>query len=217
MEKLEAKERKSVGTKANIALRRKGRIPAVFYGKKEQATPISLSFKEFSRVYNTAGESTVITLSGMGDEKEVLIHDVDFDPVYGVPRHADLYVIEKGKKVRVDVPLDFIGTAPAVKELGGILVKVLHELEIEAVPKDLPHDIKVDTSSLIDFESHITVKDITLPEGVLALTDKDETVALVSEREEEEEKPAEEPDLSSIEVEKKGKEEAQVEEEQKED
>ena len=130
-------------------------MPAVFYGPKEETTPVTISEKDFVKVWREAGESSVIELSGVGDAKEVLIHEVDVDPVSGTPRHADFYVIEKGKKVTVGIPLTFEGVAPAVKELGGILVKVMHEIEIEVMPKDLPHDIVVDISSPKHFDSQI--------------------------------------------------------------
>ncbi len=184
-----------------------GRMPAVFYGRKEISTPVSVFEKDFEKVWKEAGESSVISLTGLGESKEALIQEVDVDPVTGKPRHVDFYILEKGRKVEVSVPLVFEGTPSAVKELGGTLVKVLHELEVEAMPKDLPHEIKVDVASLTDFEKRIFVRDIVLPEGVTALVEPDEVVALVSEVEEE---PVEEvvaPDLTEIEVEKKGKKE----------
>lgn len=181
---------------------------AVLYGHKEVSTPISVSLMDFKKVWKEAGESSVISLSGVGEEKEALIHDVDFEPITGEPRHADFYIIEKGRKVQVKVPLNFIGIAPAVKEMGGILVKVIHEVEVEAIPKDLPHEIEVNISKLENFESKIEVKDITVPTGVKILAKPDEVVALVSEAKEEELEVAPEAvDLSAIEVEKRGKEE----------
>jgi len=113
-----------------------------------------------------AGESSVIILSDGTNEHEALIHEIDIHPVTGVPRHADFYVIEKGKKIQVKVPLEFIGVSPAVKDLGGILVKVLRELEIEAAAKDLPHDLKVDISALKELTSTIHVSDLKIPAGV---------------------------------------------------
>ena len=95
--------------------RKEGYIPAVFYGPKEPSESISISIRDFKKVWDSAGESSIISLLVSGKEHEALIHDVDFHPVSGEPRHADFYVIEKGKKVTVDVPLEFIGIAPAVK------------------------------------------------------------------------------------------------------
>lgn len=207
MLELKVEKREQLG-KAAKGLLKEHKLPAVFYGPKEETTSISVPLKSFLNVWKEAGESTVVQLSGIGDPKEVLIHDVDVDPVSGDPRHADFYVMEKGKKVTVNVPLEFMGEAPAVKELGGMLVKVLHELEIEALPKDLPHNISVDVSVLKDFDSQVQVKDLVLPEGVGATAEPEEVVVLAAEaKEEEEEVPAEAPDLESIEVEQKGKKE----------
>lgn len=200
---LQAEKRDKV---SNVTLRKAGRVPAVLYGPKEPSTPISIGEADFTKLFKVAGESSVIEIKGLGDVKEALVYEVDADPVTGKIRHVDFYAIEKGKPIEVDVPLEFVGEAPAVKELGGILMKVLHELKIEVLPKNLPHSIVVDVGSLKDFESQIHVKDLALPEGVTALTSPEEVVALVSEAKEEPEAPVEAPDLSSIEVEKKGKE-----------
>jgi large subunit ribosomal protein L25 len=187
------------------ALRGASKIPAVYYGPKDPSTPIKLTLSDFKKAWKTAGESTVISLEGNGVDAEVLIQDVDLDPVTDVPIHVDFYAIEKGKKLKVDVPLEFVGVASAVKDLGAVLVKVLHTVEIEALPKDLPHKLEVDISGLIAFDSVVAAKDIKLPAGVTLKTKADEVVASVYEPKEEvvEVAPA---DLSTIEVEKKGKE-----------
>src|SRR5690606_12821407 len=129
----------------------------------------------------------------------------DIDPVSHTPRHADFYVFDKDHKLEIDVPLEFVGVAPGVKDQGGLLVKVLHELKIESLPSNLPHQIEVDISSLTELNSQILAKDIKLPTGVELKENPEEVVALVAEPKEEEPEP-EPVDLSSIEVEKKGKE-----------
>jgi large subunit ribosomal protein L25 len=189
-----------------VALRSAGKVPAVFYGKKEASTPISIATVDFIKAYKQAGESTVVILKGEGIEVESLIHDMDLHPVTGKPIHADFYVFEKGKKIKVDVPLEFVGTAAAVKELGGTLIKVLHTIEIEALPKDLPHKIEVNIAGLVDFKSVITAKEIALPAGVELAISADDIVASVSEPKEEVEEVSAPIDLSTIEVAKKGKE-----------
>lgn len=185
-------------------LRKSGSIPAVLYGPKHVSTSVSISTSEFIKVFKKAGESSVIILKEGTKEHEALIQDVDVHPVTGAPRHADFYVIEKGKKVRVNIPLVFEGVSPAVKDKGAILIKVARDLEIEAAPKDLPKELSVDISSLIEFSSTITAKDIKLPVGVTLISGSDEIIASVSEPKEETEevKPI---DMSAIEVEKKGK------------
>ncbi len=198
--------RKREGKKSLKQLRGGSEMPAVFYGPKEETTSIAINKDTFNKLWREAGESTVIELKGDGIENEVLIHKVDVHPVTGEPRHADFYVMEKGKKVTIKVPLEFVGVSPAVKELGGVLVKVMHEIEIEVLPKDLPQNIEVSIESLENFESHILAKDIAIPESAELIIDGEETVALVNEAKEEEE-PEVEASIDDIEVEEKGKKE----------
>jgi large subunit ribosomal protein L25 len=201
------KAAKRASTDKLEAIRREGNIPAVFYGPKEASTSITLSEVEFVKAWRQAGESSIVNLETEEGSHDALIHEVDLDPVTSKVRHADFYIVEKGKKVTVHVPLEFEGTAPAVKELGGTLTKVLHELEIEAKPADLPHEIVVSVDGLVDFESRVLAQDIKLPAGVTLITDPEEVVALVSHAQEEEEEVAP-VDISAIEVsEKRGKKE----------
>ena len=187
-------------------IRREGRIPAVFYGNGKESTPISVDAPVFKKVYEEAGESTIISLKTSKGVLDALIHDVALDPVIGNPIHIDFYVVAKDQKLEVDVPIEFIGIAPAEK-LGGVVMKIMHELRIEALPAKLPSRITVDLSKLVDMESSITVADLLLGEGVRALVPKTETVAGVTLPKEEEEVPVAPIDLSAIEVEKKGKKE----------
>ena len=190
------------------ALRAQGFVPAVFYGKKEASTPIAIRQVDFLKVWKEAGESSVVTLDTPEGSKESLIHAVELDPVSGAPVHADFYVFEKGHKVKVALPLEFEGVSPAIKDLGGSLVKVLHELEVEAMPKDLPHNITVDIASLVQFGDQILAKDLSLPSGVELQVSPEEVVATVLAPREEKEEEVAPIDLSSIEVEKKGKDES---------
>lgn len=203
---LTAKKRTDSGSKAAQALRASGEIPAVVYGAIAETQPITLATAEFEKVWKTAGESTLIALSGIGKETLVLIQDVATDPLYGTPIHADLLAVDADKPVEVGVPLVFIGVAPAEKDLGGTLVKVMHELEVEALPKNLPHEIQVDISVLKTFEDQVRVSDIVLPVGVTALDSASDVVALVQEVKEEEE-PVAPLDVTAVEIEKKGKDE----------
>lgn len=194
------------------SIREEGAIPAVFYGQKVESTPISVDKKLFRSVWDEAGESSVITIH-LGDKDiDALIHDVSVDPITSEPIHVDFYAIDKNKKVVVDVPLEFVGVSPAVKELGGTLVKVIHELEVEGLPKDLPQEITVDLSMLTTLDSHIAVKDLKLPEGVVAELSPEEVVASIAVQKEEVEETPTEIDFSEIEVEKKGKKEEEGEE-----
>lgn len=201
---------RTIFNKALESVRKKGNLPAVLYGPKEDNQVLTVDLVSFQKVFNEAGESSVITLETESGKKDVLVKNVDYHPVTGEPIHVDFYAIEKGKAVEVSVPLNFIGEAPAVKNLGGTLVKVIHELDIEAMPKDLPHEVEVDISTLVDFDSKILAQDIKLPPGVICTLDKEEVIALVNPEEDNQEE--EQVDISAIEVEKKGKKEEESEE-----
>lgn len=194
---LQATKRDLIGKKVQ-EVREGGFIPAILYGSKEEALPIQLSQKEFVKAWKTAGESSVLSLSIDGDTKSVLIYDVDLDPLTHEPRHADFYAVQKGQKVEVAVPLEFTGEAPAVKEKGGNLVKVMHELEVEAEATNLPHEIAVDIGILTNIDQQIVAKDITLPPGVVLITSPDEVVALVAAPQEETDTTPSEVDMSQI-------------------
>lgn len=180
------------------------KLPAVVYGPKQEPLVISVPLREFARILREEGESSVIELSGVTPSPiKVLIHDLFVDPVTNLPRHVDLYAIEKGAKVEIAIPLTYVGEAPAVKENGSI-VKVLHELEIEAAPENLPHEIEVDVSTLEKIGDQILVSSLKIPAGVTVKNDPEEVVALAQEIKAEEEETAP-VDMSAIEVEQKGK------------
>lgn len=200
---LNASPRTETGKKTE-QLRAQGNLPAVVYGPKQAPTALTISKQEFDKVLKEAGESTVVSITGIGSAPvDVLIHDVAFDARRGGVVHVDFYAIEAGQKLTVHVPLNYIGEAPAVK-LGGTLTKVLHEIEVEADATKLPKEIEVDISGLVDFTSQIHVKDLAVPKGVEIKNAADDVVALVQEVvEEKEEAPV--LDMAAVEVEKKGK------------
>jgi large subunit ribosomal protein L25 len=200
---LKAEKREKIGKLES--LRKEGLMPAVFYGHKKESTPIQIKKIDFIKAWKNAGESTVVKLETPEGDLEALIHEVDLDPLTGEPRHADFYVFEKGHKVEIAVPIEFIGVSSAVKDLGGTLMKILHEIKVKAEPSNLPHQIEIDISPITELEGQILAKDIFLPKGVELMEHAEEvivTVATPKAEKVEEETPA---DLSSIEVEKKGK------------
>lgn len=192
------------------ALRRGGFVPGVVYGAHQEATPVAVSAVAFGKVLKEAGEATIVSLTGIGEALPTLIHEVDLDPLTNLPRHVDFYAVTKGEKVEVHIPLEFIGVSAAV-EAGANLVKVMHELEVEADPMNLPHTITVDISALAALGDKIHASDLSLPAGIKLVTPAEEVVALVQEVVEEKEEEAAPADISTIEVEKKGKEEAPAE------
>lgn len=202
---LKAQARK--GDESLEVLRKGGMIPAVFYGTGKNTTSISIPKVEFKKVWHKAGESSAVKISMTGLDIDALIHEVQTNPVTDEPIHVDFLVIDMNKPIVVGITLEFVGISEAVKTGLGTLVKVLHEIEVEALPKDLPHDIKVDIGALATVDSQILVSDIKLPTGVTAITDPEEVIASIALQKEEVEEVAEPVDLSAIEVEKKGKKE----------
>lgn len=173
------------GTETPDEVRTQGLVPAVFYGAKEKATPITVDSKVFEKIFQEAGETTVITLQGAGEDKDTLIHDVQKHPVTGKIIHADFYVLEKGKKVRLMIPLEF--TAAPAEKAGHILVKALHEIEIEVAPHEIPHEITLDLSALANVGDHLVASQIKLPASAELITAPDEIIASVTAFEEEKE------------------------------
>ncbi len=165
-------------------LRAAGLLPAVLYGPKEPSVALSIDAQKFARMFKEAGETTVVTLDLEGTKKETLIRDVQFDPVSSRPLHADLYALEAGKKIEINIPLAFVGQAPAEK-LGCVIVKALHEVEIEVAPAELPQHLEIDLSVLTELGSHIVAGDIRLPPSARLLTDAEEIVASATAVEEE--------------------------------
>src|SRR3989338_5612997 len=188
-------------------IRSGGRTPAVFYGAGKKSTPIVISTKEFKKVWRGAGESTAVLVKTKSGDVDVLIHEVQVDPVTDEPIHVDFLAIDMTKKIKVKVPLEYEGVSDAVKNGLGNLVKVLHEVEVEALPKDLPHNLSVDISKLKTLEYNFFISDIKIPSGVVIIDNPEAVVASIIQQVEEKEEEAPPVDLSAIEVEKKGKKE----------
>lgn len=205
MTKLNAKLRDN-SIKTHI-IRENGEIPAVFYGFKKDATSLVVNSVDFTRVFREVGETSTIKLETSSGSFDALIHEVQYDPITNRAIHVDFLSVDMTKEIEVDVPFEFVGEAPAVKA-GGILVKVMHEVKVSALPSKVPHSITIDVSGLETEESHIALKDVKFPEGVKVLEDMDAVVASITvAKEEVEVAPV---DLSTIEVEAKGKKEEEA-------
>lgn len=182
-----------------------GQIAAVAYGPKFLSQSISVPYAEFVKAYNQVGETGLMTLTIEGKNVNALVHEIILHPVKNSVEHVDFYVPEAGKKINANIPLAFVGESAAVKA-GNILIKIMHEVEVEALPENLPHDIQVDISKLATLEDDIKVSDLVFPAGVSVKSEAGEIVASVVAPEEEKEEAAP-VDLSAIEVEQKGKKE----------
>lgn len=178
MQDLQAQPRKQIGRHA-AALRKQGLLPAVVYGEGVPSQPISVAYTEFAKTLRVAGESTVVQLKVGDTLYPVLIHDIAYDPMTLRPTHADFYAVRMDKALRVTVPIEFIGESDAAKNEGGVLVKVAHEIEIEAMPADLPHILPADLGKLAAFGDRILARDIPLPKGVKITVSPDEVIVIV--------------------------------------
>jgi large subunit ribosomal protein L25 len=165
------------GSAGSRRLLRAGKIPAVIYGSKTKPMHIVIDAHKFALAIGSISESTLITLNVEGDEHEVLVKTFQEDIMTDIIHHVDFYEVVRGEKLRAFVSLSVEGNPIGCKK-GGILDVVLHEVEVECLPKDLPADIKVDVSAL-DLNDHISVKDLPVAKTVSILTDGDETVATV--------------------------------------
>jgi large subunit ribosomal protein L25 len=185
--------------------RTQGNIPGVVYGPKQEPISIVLDKMVFEKTLHSAGESTIINLVGLGEDVEVLIHDVAFNAEKGGVEHVDFYAIERGKELTTNVALEFVGEAP-VEKTGATVTKVLQEIEITCRPSSLPSHIEVDISTLDEEGSQIFVKDLKIADDITVTLEDDAVVAAVSAaREEEPEEVVEAVDMDAVEVEEKGK------------
>lgn len=198
--------------KQNLAaIRTSGMVPAVFYGAGKPTTSISVGQKEFEKIWKEAGESSTISLTVGSEKIDVLIHEVQFDPLKGTPIHVDFLAVDMNKPIQVSVPVEFDGVSPAVKGNLGTLIKVMHEIEVKALPKDLPHAIHADLTKIAALHDQILVSDLQFPAGVTPVAHADDVVASLAAQVEEKDEPQAPVDLSTIEVEKKGKKEEEAE------
>ena len=178
--KLTVEKRKVTGRKVR-ALRQQGILPANIYGKKEKSLAVQLEAKSFLPVFKEAGETSLIELK-VADEKEarpVLIHNVQFHPVEETPLHVEFYQVDLKEKVTTKVPVELIGESPAIKDKIGILIQPLSEVEVEALPADLPEKIEVDISGLKAVDETVLVGSVKVSERVKILTDEKEVLVKI--------------------------------------
>ena len=207
---LNAQKREVLGSKVK-QLRRTGYLPAVLYGKNQESIPLQIPVKDFHKAFVSAGESTLIFLNVDGQTYPTIIHDIAKDAVSDEILHADFYKVRLDEKIKAKVAVVFQGESPAVKDLGGIFVRNINELEIEALPQDLPHEIVIEMSVLKNIGDQILVKDLKLDSKLKVVAEAEEIVATIQEpmSEEELEKALEAPTttIEDVEIIKKEKEE----------
>ena len=182
-EKLIATERTVTGKEVK-ALRRDGLTPVVIYGGDRKPLALSVGSHDFELLYRKAGGNTIVNIDidladGTKEKKNILIHRTEIHPVTGKILHADLLQIKMNEKITTSIPLKFVGDSLAVRDQGGSLLTPTDEIEVECLPANLPHEIEVDLTPLVDFEAVLHVSDIKVGEGVVILTDPEATVAHV--------------------------------------
>ena len=176
--KLEAKTR-ALDRQSLKKLRAAGFVPAVVYGPQTDTLPLQVKKSEALKIYEQAGESSLIILDIDGqDERQVIIKDISQSGVTSQLLHIDFFQVNMAEKLTTEVDLNFVGEAPAVKQLGGVVVKNFDAVEIECLPKDLVSHLDVDLSNLTELGSHITFADLKLPKGI-SLSNKHEMNEIV--------------------------------------
>jgi large subunit ribosomal protein L25 len=172
--------KRTINGKKVKSLRQSGKLPAVLYGHDVETQQIEVNEKDFGKVFKQAGESTIVNLVVDGKTQPVLIHEVQNHYLTSKPIHIDFYAVDMTQKIKVNVPLHFVGESAAVKTLGGTQVTNLSEIEVECLPADLPHAIEVDISSLETFENMIRVSDLQIPDKVTIVANPEEVVVKVA-------------------------------------
>ncbi len=191
---LKATTRELLGKKVKT-LRAAGTMPAELFGHGIKNTHISVSQKDFAKLYKTAGEHELVNVSlEDGKVTPTLITNAQRDAISGIFLSADFYAVRMDEKLTVNIPIEFIGEAPAEKA-GFPIIKVLDEVEVETLPGNMPHKFTIDLSILTDIGQSIHIKDVKVPKGVEMLLPEDAVIATVGEKTAEEvveEKPVEE-------------------------
>ncbi|MCL5784413.1 MAG: 50S ribosomal protein L25 [Patescibacteria group bacterium] len=174
---LKAQPREILGKKVK-RLRHDGFIPAHVFGNKIETEHVSVKAGDFSKAYDTAGETGLIDLK-IGETKirPVLIREVQVDPIHGATLHIDFYQVNLLEKVRVPVPIEIIGEEPESVHSGeAVVIQPMGEVEVEALPAELPEKIEVDITSLKQVDDAILVSQLQVPEGVVLIADPDAVV-----------------------------------------
>lgn len=177
--KLSAEPRKITGKKVK-KLRREGILPANVYGKGIKSQSLQLPLKEFEEVFKDAGETGVIDLTYGKDTVPVLIHNLHTD-YRNTPLHADFFQVNLKEKVTAMIQIELIGESKAEAEKTGLIEKIVSEVEVEALPTELPEKIEINIENLAQVDDQVTAQDLKMPTGVTLLTDVNQVIVKVGE------------------------------------
>ncbi len=178
-EKLVVEKRKVLGKKVKN-LRREGILPANIYGKDFKSSSVQVPVKDFEKVFKEAGETGLVDLQVDSQIIPILIHNVQADYL-GNPLHADFYKVNLKEKVKTMVPIEITGEPKAVTDKIGLLMQILNEIEVEALPAELPEKIEVDVENLANIDDQITVGNLKVSEGVTLLSDPNQVIVKIGE------------------------------------
>lgn len=176
---LNAKTREIIGKKVK-KLRKTGLLPVSLYGKDVKSVALSVPLPEFMKVYSKAGETGLVELKYDSTSSHTLISNVQIHPVTRSPLHVEFHAVKLTEKIKAKVPVELTGQSPAVANNVGILLHTLSEVEVEALPAELPEKISVDVSTLLAVGQQVTVAQLPVPAGVTVLTPGEEIVVKVA-------------------------------------
>ncbi len=192
-------EKRTVLGKQVKKLRREGFLPANIYGKELASVAVQVKFSDFEPIFKEVGETGLVDIVFDGERRPVLIKNLQMNYQTRTPLHADFYQVNLKEKVKSMVPVVIIGEPKAITEKLGVLLTPLSEVEVEALPAELPDNIEVDVTALANVDEQITVGDLKAPTGVVILTEPDQVVARIGEMmKEEEPEPTEEAQLPEV-------------------
>lgn len=182
MARLEVSRREITGKKVRF-LRREGIIPASLYGHGIDSTALQVDAKPLKQMLAQAGKTDLIDLKFTDSKttKRVLVREVQQNPLTDELLHVDFYQVKMTERISAEVPLAFIGDAPALKNRDTSLLRLIDSLTVEALPDALPHSLEVDISTLEHTDQAVYVKDIHVGDGVTLLGDPEQMVIKVSE------------------------------------
>ncbi len=173
-------EKRTVLGKKIKKLRKSGILPANIYGKDIKSQAVQVPYKEFEPIYKEVGETGLIDVAVDGQLRPVLIHNVQLDHFTRQPLHADFFQVNLKEKVKTMVPIELTGEAKAVVDKVGMVLQTLSEVEIEALPTDLPEKIEVNVENLAAVDEQITVGELKVDGDVIILTDPGQVVVKVT-------------------------------------
>ncbi len=178
---LSVKKRDILGKKVK-RLRREGLLPASVFGKDVKSVALSVPAKDFMKVYSKVGETGLVELKYDSTTQHTLVSNVQIHPLSRQPLHVEFHAVKLTEKIKADVPLELVGAeeSPVIQNNIGLFLQPINEVEVEALPTDLPDKIAIDVSKFTNVDEQITISQLVSPKGVTILTPGDQVVVKVA-------------------------------------